>query len=64
MKNKSTKKGEDYALSANSKLSGLDFSRVMGWASKIYAPLKQNESWLCNDAVFRCLKAFIGALYH
>lgn len=59
MKNKSTKKGEDYALSANSKLSGLDFSRVMGWASKIYAPLKQNESWLCNDAVFRCLKKLL-----
>lgn len=56
MKNKSTEKAEDYALSANSKLSGLDFSRAMGWASKIYTPLKQNESWLCKDAVFRRLK--------
>jgi|GEM_PF-5604401 len=59
MKNKSTKKGEDYVLSTNSKLSGLDFSRAMGWASKIYAPLKQNESWLCNDVVFRRLKKLL-----
>ncbi|RWU08111.1 hypothetical protein [Pedobacter chitinilyticus] len=63
MKKKSTEKGESYALSANSKLAGLDFSRAMGWASKIYEPLKQYENWLCEDALFRRLKEVLLKLF-
>ena len=63
MKKKPTEKGDSYALSANSKLAGLDFSRTMGWASKIYVPLKRHENWLCNDIVFRGLKKILLDVY-
>lgn len=63
MKNKSIEKGKAYALSANSKLASRDFSQMMGWASKIYALLKQYENWFCSDVVFRRLKKKLLELY-
>lgn len=63
MKKKSTEKGESYALSVNSKLAGLDFSRAMVWASKIYATFKQYEIGLCSNLVFRRLKKILLEVY-
>lgn len=63
MKKKSTEKGEGYALSAHSKLAGLDFSRTMVWASKIYAIFKQHEIGLCSDLIFRRLKKILLEVY-
>ena len=63
MKKKSTEKGEGYALSAHSKLAGLDFSRTMVWASKIYATFKQHEIGLCSDLIFRRLKKILLEVY-